>query len=277
MKRAIRFLAAAGLAGVVSLSAYAAPPNDFRFSIVGDRTGNADEKAYEEIWREIGREHPDFAINAGDTIQGGNDATADAEWQQMRLIWQHYHFPFYLTPGNHDIWSEQSRRNFEKQTGHSPAYSFNFQNAHFTILDNSASLDLNRRQMQFLEQDLEQNKDRSPKFVFFHQPFWLIPLMFGSGDFPFHRLIRNYNVNYVVSGHGHQLVRMERDGIVYLEAGSSGGKLKGQGFAQGWFYQHSLAQVKGLQVAITIKEIGPPFGQGRTINAADWTGQGPKT
>jgi 3',5'-cyclic AMP phosphodiesterase CpdA len=246
--------------------------NRFRFVILGDRTGNANAEVYARIWAEIGRERPDFVITVGDTIQGGNDATAAQEWRALRPTWERYRLPFYFTPGNHDIWSEPSRRVFERETGRPAYYGFDFRNAHFTVLDNSGSLDLSGPQMEFLARDLEQNRRRSPKFVFFHQPFWLIPVKLQSGEFPFHQLARKYGVNYVVSGHGHQFVRLLQDGVVYLEAGSAGGNLKGleigQGFAEGWFYSHLIARVEGDRVWVTVKEADPPFGQGRTIPAA---------
>ena len=166
------------------------------------------------------------------------------------------------------IWSAGSRAIYEQQTRHPAFYSFNYQNAHFTVLDNSQasdfSADLSDQQMQFLARDLMENRDRDPKFVFFHKPFWLIPVMFQNSRFPFHQLITRYGVRYVVSGHGHQYVRAVQDGVTYLEAPSSGGKLKGQGFAQGWFYGHVRVTVKGSNASITVKEIGEPFGQGRS-------------
>jgi 3',5'-cyclic AMP phosphodiesterase CpdA len=137
------------------------------------------------------------------------------------------------------------------------------------VLDNSEAADfsgnLSDRQMQFLARDLAENRDRDPKFVFFHKPFWLIPVKFQSSHFPFHQLIEKFGVRYVVSGHGHQFVRAVQDGVVYLEAPSSGGKLKGQGFGQGWFYGHVLVTVKGSNVDMAVQEIGAPYGQGRRI------------
>jgi 3',5'-cyclic AMP phosphodiesterase CpdA len=249
--------------------------NNFRFAILGDRTGDADPAVYVQIWDEIDREHPDFVMNVGDSIQGGNDATAESEWRELRRLWDRHPYPLYFTPGNHDIWSAASRRIYAKETGQAPPYSFNHQSAHFSILDNSDSLNLSDQQMQFLEHDLEQNKDRNPKFVFFHKPFWLIPLKLQSGDFPFHRLVKKYGVGFVVSGHGHQFVSMTRDGIDYLEAGSSGGRLKSKGFEKGWFYQHAIVRVNGSRVDVIVKEIGPPFGQGRSFRP-DGSGQGAK-
>ena len=248
----------------------AQPKNDFRFSILGDRTGAAVPGIYESIWREIGGLHPDFAINVGDTIEGASDRLAESQWRELRPIWSRYRFPIYFTPGNHDIWSEHSLDVYKKETGHSNYYSFNYQDAHFTVLDNSQTLFLSDGQLKFLEDDLKANQGRSPKFVFFHVPDWIAFLKLGSGEFPLHQLARRYGVSYVVSGHGHQFVRMTRDGITYLEVGSSGAKLKGEGFAEGWFYHHVVGVVKGSKVELSVKELDPPGGRGRLIRVEDW-------
>lgn len=237
-------------------------PSGFRFVVLGDRTGNADEAIYEQVWRDVASERPALVLNVGDTIQGGNDATAQAEWDALRTVWS---LPQFFSPGNHDIWSEASRRTYERATKHPSFYGFDYQGAHFTVLDNSGSLNLNDEQMKFLETDLQRNRGKSPKFISFHQPFWLLPLKFQSGEFPFHQLAKKYGVAAVFSGHGHQFVRLERDGIVYLEAGSSGAKLKGQGFSQGWFFGHTVVDCNGASVKIVIHETGPPFGQSRVF------------
>ena len=253
-------------AGVIGLRALAEPKNDFRFSIVGDRTGSAQPEIFGRIWREIDLMHPDFVVNVGDTIEGGKDGLAEGQWRDLRPVWQRYsHYPLYFTPGNHDIWSDASEKLYEKYTGHPPSYSFNYRDAHFTILDNSRTENLSEDQMKFLEQDLERNRSRNPKFVFFHRPtVWLIPLKFQS-EFALHQLLRKYHVTMVVSGHTHQFARLEKDGIVYLCVGSSGGHLRGTGFAQGWFYHHVLATVDGAKVDLTVKEIDAPLGKGRVF------------
>ena len=269
------------LAGVVVVRAVTEPKNDFRFSIIGDRTGSAQPEIYGRVWREVDLLHPDFVINVGDTIQGGNDAQAEAEWAEMRPTWQRYkHYPLYFTPGNHDIWSQPSRQIYEHETGQKSYYGFNYQDAHFTVLDNSQFNGLSDEQMQFLERDLKENRDRNPKFVFFHRPFWILPLRLESGEFPLHKLVKQYGVTAVICGHGHQFVRIVRDNIVYMEVGSSGGVMgglkRGQGFNQGWFYHHVWGRVKGSRVTFTVKELDPPKGQGRMFNAEEWDEHGPK-
>ncbi len=237
---------------------------NFRFAILGDRTGSANAQVYESIWAEIDREHPDFVINVGDTIEGNNDATAAAEWAALQSLFHRYgRYPLYFTPGNHDIWSPASAAIYAQATKRPPFYSFDWKNAHFTVLDNSRTAYLDPRQMSFLEDDLKKSGNKPLHFVFFHRPDWLLPLKFGSGAFELHRLARRYGINYVISGHGHQLVRLERDGVVYLEAGSSGASLQrglssGQGGQQGWLYGHLIAEVQDTKVRLLEKELGKP-------------------
>ena len=269
-------------AGVVGTRAVTEPKNDFRFSIMGDRTGGATPEIYGRVWREIDMMHPDFVINVGDTIEGGNDARAESQWQDLRPIWDRYkHYPLYFTPGNHDIWSEPSLDLYKKQTGRPSYYSFNYQDAHFTVLDNSRVQTLSDDQIAFLESDLKANQDRRPKFVFFHKPYWIVFLKVQSGEFPLHQLAEKYGVNHVISGHGHQFVRMVRDGVVYMEVGSSGGSIQrglrnGEGFAQGYFYHHVWGRVKGSKVELSVKELDGPPGRGRMFRAEEWDENGPK-
>jgi Icc protein len=269
-------------AAVIGIRAVGEPKNDFRFSIIGDRTGGATPEIYGRVWREIDLLHPDFAINVGDTIEGHDDKRAESEWKNLRRVWERYgQYPLYFTPGNHDIWNNFSRDLYERETKRPLFYSFNYQEAHFTVLDNSRTLDLSKAQLEFLEEDLGKNQDRKPKFVLFHKPYWIVFLKLKSGEFPLHQMAKRYGVDYVISGHGHQFLRMVRNGIVYMEVGSSGANIarhlqNGEGFAQGRFYQHVWARVKGSKVQFTIKEIDGPMGQGRMFRAEDWDENGPK-
>src|SRR6266481_4561691 len=89
LRRSLAKSVAGGLAilvlgGIVAVRAVTEPKNDFRFSILGDRTGGPTPEIYGRVWREVDLLHPDFVINVGDTIQGGSDERAPAEWRDLR-------------------------------------------------------------------------------------------------------------------------------------------------------------------------------------------------
>lgn len=266
---------AAVVAAIALVCFFASAAEDgFRFVILGDRTGNAQPGVYEHVWREIDEWRPSMVINVGDTIQGGNDSRAAAEWRALRPLFTKYRrYPLYFIPGNHDIWSEASERIYEQETKRPPHYGFNFGSAHFTVLDNSRTENLSDAQMRFLEEDLAKNRASKLKFVFFHKPYWLLQVMVGA-DFPLHRLAVKHGVRYVVAGHAHRFARFEKDGVVYLMVGSSGARLRSTGFEEGWFYHHVRVTVSGEKVSMLVKEAGEPFGQSRTFTEADW-GSGP--
>ena len=269
------------LVAIHQVSGVTEPKNNFRFSILGDRTGSAQDQVYGRVWREIDLLHPDFVINVGDTIQGGIDDVVEEEWADLQPIWKRYaQYPLYFTPGNHDIFSDKSRRVFERVTGRRAFYSFNYQDAHITVLDNSQTEGLADEQIRFLTRDLEANKTKSPKFVFLHQPFWIFPLIGGDTGFPLHQVARKYGVEYVISGHAHQLIRLVRDGVAYLAVGSSGGSLRGptvrgHGFKEGLFYHHVWVTVKGSKAFFTVKELDGAKGAGRMFRLEDWEQKGP--
>jgi predicted phosphodiesterase len=273
-----------GIFSIRALSSYQQqnPRNDFHFSLIGDRTGDAQPQIFGRVWREVDLLRPDFIVTVGDTIQGGKEDRAEGEWAELRPLWKRYsHYPIYFTPGNHDIWSKTSETLYIKETGKKPFYSFDYQDAHFTILDNSRTRELSEEQMQFLESDLKANQARSPKFIVFHKPFWIAPLQAGTLDLPLHQLAKKYGVNHVISGHGHRFVRIVREGIAYMEVGSSGGGMdgslrRGDGFRNGCFYHHVWARVKGGEVFFTIRELDGPFGEGRMFSAEQWDENGPK-
>jgi hypothetical protein len=250
----------------------AAPPDSFRFAILGDRTGEAQAGVYEQVWKETAAEAPAFVVSVGDTIQGMNDQRAADEWRQVGKVLESFRrFPLYLAPGNHDIWSAASERLFRQYAGHPPHYSFDYRQAHFTILDNSRSDELPAEELAFLESDLKAHAGQPLKMVVSHRPSWLVNVALRNPDFALHRLARRYGVQYVIAGHVHQMLRLELEGVTYISMASSGGHLRlTEAYQDGWFFGHALAEVDRKNAVIRIVETGPPHGQGRITKLADW-------
>src|SRR5690348_15615933 len=84
--RARRLPFVATLLAVMVLLAAALRPDSFVFIIIGDRTGGTQPGVYEQVWQEAAAEHPAFVVSVGDTIEGLNDATAEAQWSAVEQI-----------------------------------------------------------------------------------------------------------------------------------------------------------------------------------------------
>lgn len=254
------------------LAAAIAYAGSFRFVILGDRSGETQPGVYEQVWRETAADDPAFVIAVGDTIQGTDDAAAGREWQTwQRIVAPFRRFPLYLVPGNHDIWSEESERLFRRYSGRAPHYSFDYRQAHFTILDNSRSEDFSAEELAFLEKDLAQHREQQIKFIFSHRPSWLISAMFRNPDFTIQRLSKKYGVQYVIAGHIHEMLHVDLDGVSYVSMPSAGGHLRGaRKYEDGWFFGYAVVEVNGAGVSAQVKELKPPHGKGRVTALKDW-------
>lgn len=244
----------------------------FRFAILGDRTGEAVPGVYEEAWREVDADHPDFVITVGDTIQGGQDDRAAAQWRSIeRTLAPYRKYRLFFVPGNHDVWSPASAKLYERYTHHPLHYSFNYEHAHFTILNNSEADALSAEEMEYLKGDLQANSRQPLKFVFFHRPSWLLQAVLKNPSFALHQIALQYGVQYVVCGHLHEMLRFELGPVTYLSMASSGGHLREpKTYETGWFFQHTLVTVRGDSADFAIKELKPPLGQGRRSGLKDW-------
>ena len=238
-----------------------------RFVILGDRTGETQGDVYASIWKQIKTEDPDFVVSVGDTIQGLNDETAESEWLTIeRLVAPQWWNKLYLTPGNHDIWSDASQALFEKHAGHPHHYSFDHGPVHVTILDNSRSEQFPAEELKFLESDLAGHIAQPLKIVISHRPSWIFDAMLHNTDFPLHKLAKRFGVQYVIAGHVHQMLHAELDGVHYLSMPSAGGHLRGSmKYADGWFFGHIFVTIQNSALKLAIREV-----DGRVTQPADW-------
>ncbi len=241
---------------------------DFHFVILGDRTGETQPGIYEQVWKNTVAENPSFVVSVGDTIQGLDDNTADQEWRDVQRILPHV--TLYLTPGNHDIWSDLSEKLFRKYSGHPPHYSFDHEQAHFTILDNSRADQFSSAEFAFLEADLRAHEKQPVKFVISHRPSWLLDILLKNPHNPIHQLAKKYGVQYVISGHVHQMIHSNFEGITYLSMPSAGGHLRASmKYEDGWFFAHTLVDITGSEVQFQIKEL-----HNRITTPTNWTASG---
>ncbi|MCK4409447.1 MAG: metallophosphoesterase, partial [Candidatus Eisenbacteria sp.] len=159
----------------------------FRFAILSDRTGGHVPGIYPQVIEEINLLNPDFVVTVGDHIEGyGEDyERSEVEWDSLMVLIGALEAPFYMTPGNHDIWDDESEAMYKTRTGFDPYYSFDYENTHFVILDNSridVAADFPEEQRDWLVADLAQHNEAENIFVFAHRPLWAQTLVLGEPD-----------------------------------------------------------------------------------------------
>jgi len=267
-------------AAVVIAAAVSWPAEDrLTFAVLGDRTGEAQDAVYEQLWKEVAADRPAFVLTTGDSIEGLHDETAEAQWRAVQAIWkEHRQIPLYVAAGNHDIWSDASEKLFRQYTGRAPRYSFDSGPAHVTVLDNSRADELSADDLAFLESDLKGHTAAQLKFVVMHRPSWIIPVALGISDFPLHKIAKAHGVRYIIAGHVHQMLRFDLDGITYLSMPSSGGHLRlSKAYQDGWFFGRARVTVTGHDADFVIEEAKAPHGQGRATHPRDWGAAGLRT
>ena len=213
---------------------------------------------YTELFEQIVRYRPEFAVFVGDVVGAGRkyEDWNDYFFEPGRDLF--VNTPFYLCLGNHEECSPW----FYKFVGNPEPknyYSFDYGNAHFTVLDctmgTKALFDSNKTdpqylyaapdkmafapgspQHKFLVKDLESSKALW-KFVFFHYP----PYVSGNYEIPSMRvlcpLFEKHKVDIVFNSHTKVYERSYplrngkvdlNSGVIYVVAGGPG--------VSNWFY-----------------------------------------
>jgi hypothetical protein len=236
------------------------PSDDtFTFAVIGDRTGGHQEGVFAEVMSEVAFFYPDLMVTVGDHIEGylPDSADIEAEWTEFMDLIERPGIPYYLTPGNHDIWDDQSRRIYRGRFGRADS-SFVYGNSLFVILDVSTLYkeeEIPAGTIDWLEGELGRGPDYDNLFVFYHKPFWCEDFAFDRTS-SLHELFVEHGVDVVFTGHYHRHFRDERDGVRYLSVGSSGGGLPAGGRPKGSFYAYLLVKVEGDTVEVRFMEPG---------------------
>jgi len=110
---------------------------NFRFVIIGDRTGGANaQETFRLAMPQINLLQPEFVINVGDLIEGYSDETAElnAEWDDVDAMLGTLEMPFFRVPGNHDIANRTAQGVWRERYG-STRYHFRYKDVLFLVLD----------------------------------------------------------------------------------------------------------------------------------------------
>jgi hypothetical protein len=115
---------------------------------------------------------------------------------------------------------------------------------------------MGKEQIQWLEKDLKENRDKDNIFVFMHKPFWANGIAEKRED-QLHDIFKENNVDVVFTGHWHQFASNEYDSVRYILLGSSGGDWgSAENIELGMFYQFLWCKVEGNKFYPTLIKSG---------------------
>lgn len=238
---------------------------DFRFAVMGDSRGDSDGINVNMLRNFLGQarsEKADFIIFAGDLITGSKHKKVHkARLAKWKGIAEEYGMPVYIAVGNHEIESETSedvlRMIFEMPAEGPPgleglAYSFDYQNAHFVILDTSPYDNFHRlgsSQLEWLKGDMDKN-NKGIIFVFGHEPAYpfLAHVRDSLDKFPQERdelwnIFKEHRVSVYFCSHEHLYNRSLHDGVYQVITGGAGARLHAKE-GKGGFYHFLIIDVK---------------------------------
>jgi hypothetical protein len=204
----------------------------YRFAVYGD-TRTRHEVHRRIIGEMIRRGIPDFVVHTGDLVADGTDFT---QWPvffdiEKELLRQTAFFP---SLGNHERNTPYFQDLFQ---GESPYYSFDWGNAHFSVIDSnieevgSNSQDRNAfwtKQVRWLEEDLQKHQTSTFRFVVSHHPPFTA-VSRRQGDNPHITalvpLFEKYRVSAGFFGHDHNYQHFLKNGVHYVISGGGGAPL----------------------------------------------------
>jgi hypothetical protein len=109
------------------------------------------------------------------------------------------------------------------------------------------------------------------KFIVSHRPSWLLNAVVGDPNFRLHQIAKKYGAQYVIAGHLHEMLHAELEGVDYISMVSSGGHLRSSGkYEDGWFFGYAVVDVSTKGAEFRIRELGAPFGLGRSTALNNW-------
>ncbi len=238
------------------------PVREWSFAVLGDNRYSCQtcDWAYERVISSMGREPFDFAINTGDFVNTGTEGEYQGYLERIRKLG----FPTINILGNHDLPPDDISNTglFEKYFGQ-PYFYFDYQNARFIILNNSAH-EFGEGQRAWLDKTLAEAKGRL-KFVFMHIPTFNPSrrssyLIKWDDDYkPFEEIIQRHKVDILFTGHLHLLHDSIYQGTRTIITGGAGAPLY-ETPEEGGVYHWVKVLVKGKSVMAEPGIIPTPYG-----------------
>lgn len=204
----------------------------FCFTVYGDNRTNVER--HERIADAMVERRPDLVMNVGDVV---TDGTNYEQWgreffEPAKRLFKNT--PFYISIGNHEYGREREWfHRFVSFPQPENYYSFDYGNAHFTVIDSQGGGGRGSAQYEWLEEDLK-SATATWKFVFFHHAPYCSCIHVAPGRRVLCPIFEKYHVDIVFNGHSHIYERthpLTKDtldmtqGVIYVTTGGGGAGL----------------------------------------------------
>ncbi|MEO0531511.1 MAG: metallophosphoesterase [Planctomycetota bacterium] len=217
-------------------------PGRFQIAIVTDRTGGHRPGIWMNAVEKLNQLRPEFVVSVGDLIEGytEDEATVQSQWEEFVGFIDRMEMRFFFVAGNHDLTNSMMHRVWRERFG-PEWYSFDYRGVHFLCLNSEDPRQhISEKQLQFIEEDLEQAEDARWTLVFLHKPLWTYAErgLANNGEDPTNwKRVEAMLVDRphtVFAGHVHHYVQYERDGHNYYSLATTGGgsQLRGNEYGE---------------------------------------------
>lgn len=196
-----------------------------RIAVLGDRTGRPDDNEFGIAISAIEEMSPDIVLSVGDFVEGDGDVeTAVEDWENILPTLERLtsRFPFVYTPGNNDIWNDETEAIWLEYTGRDPSRVEEHLGINFVVWDTSRDDDLSLDDLDTIDELLSTIDTDDPWILVTHKPFWFMAHQDQATVDEFKRRMESSGPLAVVGGHIHLFAASRENGILYVSAGPSG-------------------------------------------------------
>ncbi len=196
-----------------------------RIAILGDRTGSPDETEFGIAVNAILEMSPDLVLSVGDFVEGDGDVeTAARDWEYILPVLGKLtdRFPFVYTPGNNDIWNDETAALWEEYTGTRPSHIEELLGIKFVVWDSSIPDMLTSELVAEIDELTSDMSGAEPWIFVTHKPFWFMSYQDSAAVRELMGLMEERMPLAVIGGHIHLFAAQRENGILYVSAGPSG-------------------------------------------------------
>ena len=226
----------------------------FSFVVMGDnREGN---DVLRRIIEQLNQSDILFAINNGDLTDNGGEA----EFKAYIELLKHSKKPILSNIGNHEIpFFFGDKSNYKKYIGR-VHYSFAFANSYFIFVDDANKKRVGKKQMHWLEQELQKAQAYKYRFVFLHVPLfdprkgWRLhkhSLKDINNAKELNALFDRYHVTMLFASHIHTYLKGRWGKTPYIISGGAGAPND----KDGGFYHYIVVKVSENGVQCTLRRL----------------------